>query len=241
MESSTADTMDSTGEGMSHGVVCVLGRSTVCQESASTQGSGSAVHQFDGNDWRDQLGRIAGKVSRGLEQLSEKRPNLFVLRQILPGVRLRECLKLAKTVQQIDRIGSRPGGGQKAFERFVGLIWHPEEDKEDPFEEIGHLHIYHSCTFNQSHCTCAFLRGLKLKRLRPRFATPISEAKRADWGAWFEYFSAERRQFLHVQIGGISLSRDVHQYLNLRAAACNKEDQANGALEIDGVSSESAW
>lgn len=241
MEPSTSDPMDSTAEGMPDRAVCLLGGSTICQESAVAQGSGPIVHQLSGIDWRDQLGRLAGKISRGLEQLAEKRPNLFVLRQILPGVRLRECLKLAKTVQQIDRIGSRPGGGQKAFERFVGLIWHPEESKEDPFEEVGHLHIYHSCTFNQSHCTCAFLRGLKLKRLRPRFATPISEAKRADWGAWIEYFSAERRQFLHVQIGGVSLSRDVHQYLNLRAASGDQENQANGALEIDGISSESAW
>lgn len=179
---------------------------------------------------------IANKIYSGLCQLAERRPNLYVLRDILPAVGLRKGIELAKIVRNIDKIGSEAGGGKKAFSRFVAIIWHPEEEGQNEFQERGHLHIYHSCTFNQSHCTCAFLRGLPIKRRLPKFVSPINTFSEADWIKWIEYFSSGRRKILHLQIGGISLWRDVCELQLQRESWGDQKETTDGALESNGLS-----
>lgn len=179
---------------------------------------------------------IANKIYSGLCQLGERRPNLYVLRDILPAVGLRKGIELAKTVRNIDKIGFEPGGGKKAFSRFVAIIWHPEEEGQNEFQERGHLHIYHTCTYNQSHCTCAFLRGLPIKRRLSKFVSPINTFSEADWHSWIEYFSSGRRKILHLQIGGISLWRDVCELQLQRESGGDQAETADRTLESDGLS-----
>lgn len=212
---------------------------TQCRIEKTTDGSlvldrsTSKRKQLDGDDGYLSIGR---KIHRGLCKLHQTRPNLHVLRDILPAVGLRKGLELVKVVRNIDKVGSEPGGGKKAFSRFVAIIWHPEEKGENSFKERGHLHIYHSCTYNQSHCTCAFLRGLPIKRRLPKFVSPIGSFGEGDWRAWIEYFSSGRREILHLQIGGVSLWRDVCELKCLRDSIRSEEGESDGTLAANGLS-----
>lgn len=188
-------------------------------------------------NYRTMRKEIAETIYGGISEMRSGRPGLYILRDILPAVRLRKVLELVEIVKRIDRVGEKPGHGKKAFERFVAIIWHPEQTGENEFEEEGHAHIYHSCTYNQSHCTCTFLRGLKLKRRLPRFASSIGAQQVDDWESWLEYFLTERRQILHLQVNGVSLGRNVHQLVFLRTTQRSEETEPDGTLESDGFSS----
>lgn len=234
---------DSTNHGR---FLQVLGNSPIREAESSKRKLEETISNGKGIDgglperernYRTMRYEIAKSIYGGISEMRAGRPGLFILRDILPAVRLRKVLELVEIVKRIDRIGEKPGHGKKAFERFVAIIWHPEQTGENEFEEEGHAHIYHSCTYNQSHCTCTFLRGLKLKRRLPRFASSIGTQQIDDWESWLEYFLTERRQILHLQINGVSFGRNVHQLVFLRTTERSEETEPNGALESDGFSS----
>lgn len=186
-----------------------------------------------GENHRNELCRtLAANINAGIQRLSEKHRGLYVLRDIVSATKYEEGLRMAESLRRIDAIGIK---GRKASERFAAIIWHPEEG------ENGHYHIYHTCAYNQSHCTCAFLRGFKLKRRLPRFANNASRFKEDDWLSWLEYFLSSPREIIHLQIGGISLIRDVHQLVVQFDAIRSEEQIADRTMESNGISRQDSW
>ena len=230
------------------GDVLLLGGSNVRQEDESgslVDGPGvSAVPDDSAHDGKgDTLFSVQRRISRqifgGIERLGQQSPNLRILRDIVPAVRFRQGLELVKALCRTDKFGKEAKEGGKAFGRFAAIIWHPEEKGENHLEERGHLHVYHSCVFNQSRCSCAFLRGFVLKRRLPRFVSKIGEFKAEDWDAWIEYFCSGDRRILHIQVGGVSLWRDVYQLELFGGAQRSEEANSSRAVESDGLSKQS--
>ena len=183
--------------------------------------------------------RISQQIFGGIERLGQQSPNLRILRDIVPAIGFRQGLELVKALCRTDKLGKASKEGGKAFGRFAAVIWHPEEKGENHLEERGHLHVYHSCVYNQSRCSCAFLRGFVLKRRLPRFVSKIGDFKAEDWDAWVQYFCSGDRRILHIQVGGVSLWRDVYQLELFGGTKRGEEANSTRAVESDGLSLQS--
>ena len=228
--------------------VLFLGGSNVCkEEQPCSLSDGPSVSAVSNDSTPDGTGetlcavqhRISQQINGGLEGLGQQSPNLRILRDIVPAIRFREGLELVKALCRTDKLGKETKEGGKAFSRFAAIIWHPEEKGENHLEERGHLHVYHSCVYNQSRCSCAFLRGFVLKRRLPRFVSKIGDFQAKDWLAWVEYFCSGSRRILHIQVGGISLWRDVYQLELFGSTKRSEEAGSDGAVESNGLSMQS--
>lgn len=176
---------------------------------------------------------LAGNIFRLLLTIVAKHPNIYFLRDIVQRATYSQSIELARNVR---RGNTTPRG--KGVNRFVSIIWHPEQEEESG-EQRGHIHIYHTCIYNQSKCTCAFLRGLIIKRRLPRFARPVNQLTEEDIDSWLEYFLSPPREILHLQIGQVSFLGDVHQLQLLHQPIGGEGEGTNGPVEGNGLSRQS--
>lgn len=200
---------------------------TVREEHGADLQQGPDINQ----QYRLGCQTLAANIFRLLWAIIAKHNNIYFLRDIVQRGTYSESIELARRLRQDNN-------SKRKHNRFISIIWHPEQKTESGIT-TGHIHIYHSCIYNQSKCTCAFLRGLVLKRRLPRFARPVNRLSKEDLKSWLEYFLSPPREMLHLQVGNVSFLGDVHQLQLLQESVRSEEQGTNGPLESDGLSRES--
>lgn len=130
-----------------------------------------------------KIGVLAGRISRRLVESTVNRSDRFI------ADILRNC-----TPQSVDDLLEAVKRSKK---ETIIACWHPEQ------EDKGHIHVYHICSFHQSHCRCQFLKGFSIKKRDPR-RTPFvrSQFGREFWFNFLYYFISPPRQLVLFQIDG---------------------------------------
>ena len=116
--------------------------------------------------------------------------------------------------------------------RAFAIIFHSET------EETGHLHLYHSCQFTNSHCRCAWYKRIilglnngnregRLKHRHGRRPVYCQEAKGLYWRKFLQYFSQTRRQIIFLAINGKTYSKDACRFTHLRRCRCCEEREGS--------------
>lgn len=165
-------------------------------------------------------------IDEKCSELFRDQPNIVLLRDVIYNETFYGAKRLVRRIRKeygVDQEGTK---SSKSTNRFIAVIWHPEK------EEIGHIHVYHSCVYSQSHCRCVFLKNIKnIKRRNSRRITPINTIKAEDWTCWLQYFFKPPRDLLHLQIANISLWGDVFKLKRLRQSFRYEERDCIQRLE----------
>ena len=140
--------------------------------------------------------------------------NKLWLTDIVPACRYRDSERLVCELR-------------KYKEKTAFVVWHPEEESG----EKGHIHLYHSCAYNQSNCRCSFLRSFKVKRRDPRRVTTASSITSTYFENWLFYFLSPPRRILHIQINGVSDWGEICGLKNLRQSIIVKDQDTRNSME----------
>lgn len=160
--------------------------------------------QFGGTDRRVRikLGAIAAIIARGFSQLSIGRHQRFIadiIREATPST----CNDLLEQLKK-----------QKNTQALIA-IWHPENTEETK----GHIHCYHICSYNQSHCRCVFLRGFNIKKRDPR-RTPYIGAHFTTifWRNFINYYLRSPRKPIYFKIASRDYISKINQIRNMESS-----------------------
>nr|WGL41075.1 replication protein [Psittaciform ambidensovirus] len=95
-------------------------------------------------------------------------------------------------------------------DKIIIIGYHQEEKGGE------HLHLYHSCGYNQSHCRCQWLSGTNIKKREPKHIIRERPFKTDLFENIIEYLLQDRRHLIHLQIGPDALGETIHRLKNLR-------------------------
>lgn len=161
---------------------------------------------------RRKLGMLASRVAFRLSQQPIGRSSRFISDIIINATR-RTCCELLDKIEKT---------------KTVIAIYHPESQDQ----EIGHIHVYHICSYNQSHCRCVFLKGYNIKKRDPR-RTPFVRAQfnTKFWTNFFFYYFKTPREFIQFQIGARSFMSTINQIRDLEQSQTTAKHSAEPMVE----------
>lgn len=168
-------------------------------------------------------GGLAKRLCTAIDGNFERRRSW--IKDIVPSVGLQEAERIVKSYQSYY--------WDKKDSTFI-LAFHPGKTQED-----DHLHLYHTCGFNNSTCRCSWLNGVRVKRREPRHITRAGPIESERIENILEYLLKEPRQLVHVQIGPKSECEAVHRLKDIRQTLPNVGIGGEGTMETCEYESES--
>lgn len=168
------------------------------------------INQLNRHTYRIRRTRIASNIRSGI--VRNDKGTYWFIKDIIPDVTFEEGFRIIETYDNYNE-------SQKNHCFILG--WHPEKENK------GHFHFYHSCAYNQSHCRCGFLGGIRFKRRQPGHSIEVNSVSQEHIENIIKYLLEKPRELVHIQIGGKSYGEEIHRLKNLRSS-----------FDIDGDSSE---
>lgn len=162
------------------------------------------------------------------------------LSHVVPNVNL----ELATKVVDATR-ATRPGLRNL---RFVGIIWHPDSTG-------GHLHIYHICNYQQSHCRCKAIQIIRAvfqenqtrggrggpNRFKQRggrqriiYCAGVTEKTIFNW---LQYYLSPPREILYLEVFSLSPGESLHRLKDLQGLESTQSGEGpDERMEVGGLS-----
>ena len=161
-----------------------------------------------------KLGVLASRIAHRLSQQSIGRSYRFISDIIRPAT-TRTCKEF---LDKIDKT------------KTIIAVYHPENS------EKGHIHVYHICSYSQSHCRCVFLKGFDIKKRDPR-RTPFVRTQFTTkfWANFLIYFLKTPRKFIQFQIGSRSYMSAIDQIRNMGKPKTTSENKSESMVEEESV------
>ena len=129
-------------------------------------------------------------AAEGIHQVLQQCAGKRWLKDIIPTI----------TKQGADQLVERLSNpSRQNYNGAIIIGWHPEEDN------LGHLHVYHACSFASSFCRCYWLRGYQVKS---RKYQPIQLCEQVTIDQLLNillYLNKNPRILLRAEAGGADL------------------------------------
>ena len=162
------------------------------------------------------------------------------LSHVVPHVNFELASKVVNATES-----ARPG---LRVPRFIGIVWHPDSTG-------GHLHLYHVCNYQQSHCRCKAIQtiraelqenqarggrggptGLKQRGGRQRIIYCAGITEKTIFN-WLQYYLTPPRQILHLEVFSISPRESLRRLENIQGRPRPEEGEGpSQSMETSGLS-----
>lgn len=135
------------------------------------------------------------------------------------------------------------------------VIWHPERGG------YGHLHLYHACRYQESHCRCYAIGSIDLavneanpdditgrvptrinRRVRKRKILYCRNLSEEDLYNWLQYFCKSPRRFIYLEGGMLESGYLLHRLESILGCESLQSSELEGSVASCGYSCEDdAW
>lgn len=206
----------------------VSGQSEYCGTiTSSIQGDDESNNRRDRQNriaYRTKLGRIVRKLDTSItRKLQDK---YCLLKDILPNARFEDCARIVESYNKTYK------DNQKKTTFIIG--WHPKEEE-------SHIHFYHTCSYNQSHCRCRFLNGFRFKHRRPSDVIREYSTDKGRTKNILEYLLSSPRQLFHIQIDDTNECLEIYRLEDLRSSINNVGNETRESLEMCEYEDQSSY
>lgn len=116
----------------------------------------------------------------------------FIIQDILTPGSSGDCHQLIQRLEAAVAAFRVTGGRHRKDTTIIASL--------HDLPELPHIHIYHSCSYTKSWCSCAIMRNFTV-RSQYRRSHRASDFDVNDWTSIIYYLLGARREFLSLEIG----------------------------------------